>query len=120
MTSLIACLSTGKDTWGHVGRLINEQEWDKVFLITNSFGSEKFKANKEINFIVVDIDKPIKELREDIHSQLKDKIKLSETEVALNLYSGSGKEHMALISSLLSLGLGIRLIAAVNNGIEEV
>lgn len=120
MTSLIACLSTGKDTWGHVARLINEQEWDKIFLITNSFGVEKFKTNKEMEFIILDIDKPIKELREDIYSQLKNKIKFSETEIALNLYSGSGKEHMVLISSLLKLGLGIRLIATTNNGIEEI
>ena len=120
MTSLIASLSTGKDTWGHVGKLINEENWDKVFLVTNSFGKEKFTAKKEIDFIVVDIDKPLEEIKEEIYSQLKSKIKSSETEVALNLYSGSGKEHMAIISSLLKLGLGIRLMGVTNKGIEEI
>ncbi|MBI2673191.1 hypothetical protein HYX19_02945 [Candidatus Woesearchaeota archaeon] len=120
MTILIACLSTGKDTWGHVGKLINEENWDKVFLVTNSFGKEKFTAKKEIDFIVVDIDKPLEELKNEVYSQLKSKIRPSETEMALNLYSGSGKEHMVILSSLLKLGLGIRLIAVTNKGIEEV
>ena len=35
MTDLIACLSSGKGTWGHVNRLISDGEWGKIFLITN-------------------------------------------------------------------------------------
>jgi len=34
--------------------------------------------------------------------------------------SGSGKEHMALLSALLKLGLGIRLVSFTNNGIKEL
>ena len=37
-----------------------------------------------------------------------------------NFVSGMGKEHMALISALLKLGVGIRLMALTKNGIEEV
>ena len=46
MPELIACLSTGKGTWGHVSRLIDDGKFDKVYLITNEFGQENC-ANHE-------------------------------------------------------------------------
>ena len=45
MTTLIACLSTGKGTWGHVNRLIEDGKYEKVFLITNDYGKENFNKN---------------------------------------------------------------------------
>ena len=42
MPTLIACLSTGKGTWGHVNHLIDNNNYDKVILITNDFGKENF------------------------------------------------------------------------------
>jgi hypothetical protein len=49
---------------------------------------------------------------------LKDKIK--GTEVALNLVSGTGKEHMAILAALLKLGVGIRLVALTKEGFKEI
>jgi len=119
MTTLIACLSTGKGTWGHVARLIADEDWEKVILITNEFGKENFKIEKkDVELIVVNSMKFLPELIEDIKKQLEGKIK--GTEVALNMVSGSGKEHMALLSALLKLGLGIRLIALTKEGIKEI
>jgi len=117
MTSLIACLSTGKGTWGHVSRLIEDEKWDKVFLITNEFGKENFQNTKNTELIIIDSNKGLKDLQQDIIDQLKDKV---EGEVALNIVSGTGKEHMALLSALLKLGLGIRLIALTKDGVEEI
>ena len=117
MTSLIACLSTGKGTWGHVSRIIEDEKWDKVFLITNEFGKENFQQTKNTELIIIDSNKGLKELQKDIVDQLKDKV---EGEVALNIVSGTGKEHMALLSALLKLGLGIRLIALTKDGVEEI
>ncbi len=118
MPILIACLSTGKGTWGHVSRLISESNWDKVYLITNEFGKENFTKDEKSEFIIIDSNKGLKELTEDIQASLKDKIK--DTEVALNLISGTGKEHMAILSALLKLGLGIRLTALTKEGVEEI
>lgn len=118
MTDLIACLSTGKGTWGHVSRLIADKEWGKIILITNEFGKENFTAEKPSEMIIVDSRQGIKEIVSEIQSKLKGKI--SGTEVALNLVSGTGKEHMAIISAILKLGLGIRLIALTKDGIEEI
>ena len=118
MTDLVACLSTGEKSWNHVARLIKEQDWKNVFLITNEFGKNNFKAEKEMEFIVVDSKKQVLELIEDIINGLKGKI--TDLEIALNLVSGSGKEHMAILSALLRLGVGIRLIALTKNGIIEL
>lgn len=118
MSTLIACLSTGKGTWGHVSRLINEKEWEKIILITNEFGKENFNKTENTSLVIIDPNQGLKELQEDIQTKLKDLIK--DTEVYLNVISGTGKEHMALISSLLKLGLGINLIALTKEGIEEL
>ena len=118
MTDLIACLSTGKGTWGHVSKLVEEQEWDNIFLITNEFGKENFQPKKQVEYILVNANRFLPDLIEDIISQLKEKV--NATDVAVNLISGSGKEHMAIISALLKLGLGIRLMALTVNGVKEV
>lgn len=118
MPILIANLSTGKGTWGHVSRLMEDQKWDKIFLITNEFGKENFTRNEKTELIIIDQNIGIKELQEEICSKLKNKIK--DTEIWINMVSGTGKEHMALLSACLKLGLGINLIALTKDGIIEV
>lgn len=117
MVDLVACLSSGKGTWGHVGRLIQEGEWNNVFLITNEFGKENFSSQKKVEFILIDEKKSIADIREEIFKNLKNKVS---NEVALNLVSGTGKEHMAIISSLLKLGCGLVFIALTIEGVKEV
>ncbi len=118
MTELVACLSTGKGTWGHVSRLISDGKWDKVFLITNDYGKENFTKDDKTELIPVNINQGLRELRDEIQSKLKDNIKGSE--VAVNFISGTGKEHMALMGALLKLGIGIRLTALTKEGVEEI
>lgn len=115
---LVACLSTGKGTWGHVARLMTEGKFEHIFLITNEFGKENFTKDEKTQLIDVNMNMGINELREEIQNQLKDK--LTGTEVAINIVSGAGKEHMAMISAVLKLGFGIRLMALTKNGIEEI
>jgi hypothetical protein len=110
MATLIACLSTGKGTWGHVSALISQENWDKIFLITNDFGKEKYTNDKPFEAIVIDNNKKPEDLTNDIKAALEGKI--PDTEVALNLVSGSGNEHMAVLSAILKLGLGVRLVLA--------
>ena len=118
MTELIACLSTGKGTWGHVARLMQEQEWEKIYLITNDYGKENFNSNDKTELINVNMNKGLKELRDEIKEKLSKRIK--GTEVAVNFISGTGKEHMALMSALLKLGVGVRFIALTKEGVEEI
>ena len=118
MTELVACLSSGKGSWSYILRMIKEESWDNVFLITNSFGKENFKAEGNVQFIVVDFKKPISELIGDITGNLKGKIK--GIEAAVNLISGTGKEHMAIMSALLKLGLAIRFVTLTDSGVREI
>jgi hypothetical protein len=108
MTSLIACLTTGKGSWAQVGDLIKSTDWEKIYLITNDFGKEKFVSTKQVELILINPDAPTNEIKQVVFDNLKGKLK--ETEVALNLCSGSGREHMAVISAVLNLGVGVRLV----------
>lgn len=111
---LIALLSSGKGTWGQVAGLINKGEWDNIILIGSNFASG-FTSSKKSEFIEVDLNKKLIDLKEELLKKLKGKI--SGTEVALSIASGEGKEHMALISALLSLPVGVRFTALTKEGI---
>jgi hypothetical protein len=71
-----------------------------------------------VEFIIIDKNKHTSDITEDIFRKLKGRIK--DTEVALNMISGDGKEHMATLSALLKLGLGIRLMAYTKEGVREI
>jgi len=112
VTSLIACLTTGKGSWAAVSELMNSENWTKIFLITNKFGTEKFTSNKELSFIIIDPDSELDEIKKTVIRELKGKI--LDTEVAFNMMSGTGKEHMAILSAILNSGFGVRLVTSEN------
>ena len=118
MMELIACLSTGKGTWGHVSRLIADGQWSKVILVTNQFGKENYTNEKPVTLIVIDDRGPLEEIRDTLIKELQGK--LDGPEVAVNLASGSGKEHMALVAALLKSGLGMRFYALTKDGIKDL
>jgi len=111
---LIALLSSGKGTWGQVSGLINQGEWEKVVLIGDAF-SKNFTSDKKFEFVQVDFTKGLKELKKDLYEKLKGKF--SGMETALSIASGSGKEHMALISALIDIPVGIKFVALTKEGI---
>lgn len=114
---LVALLSKGKGTWGQVSGLIKYGEWDKIILLGNEF-AKKFMSEKESEFIEVDLDKKLMDLRDEFMQKLKGK--LSGTEVALSIASGDGKEHMALVSALINLPVGIRFAALTKDGVIDL
>ena len=114
LMELIALLSTGKGTWGQVSGLIKFGEWDKVIVLGSSF-AEKFTAENKFEFIKIDLDKKLVDLKEEFMKSLKGKI--NGTEVGLSIASGDGKEHMALISALLNLPVGVRFVALTKEGV---
>lgn len=118
MTTLVACLSIGKGTWGHVNRLIEDSKYDNIILITNDYGKENFNKKENTELISLNLSQGLSLLRDDIFKNLKEKIK--DTEVDVNFVSGTGKEHMALMAALLKLGIGIKLKVLTKKGIEEL
>jgi hypothetical protein len=115
---LVACLGTGKGTWIQVSQLIKNGNWGKVYLLTNEFGKENFTKDEKTSLVVVDDRKEMEEVRNDMINQLKPLIK--SPEVAVNMVSGAGKEHMALITALLKMGLCIRFYSMKGSEVVEV
>ena len=114
---LVALLSTGKGTWGQVSGLMKYGDWEKVIILGSDFAS-KFTSEKPFEFIKVDLDKKLKDLKEEFSKKLKGKFE--GTEVALSIASGDGKEHMALISALINLPVGIRFAALTKEGVIDL
>ena len=114
---LVALLSSGKGSWAQVSGLMKQGTWDKIFLLGDDF-SKQFSHEKPFEFIKVDLNKRIKDLREEFKEKLKDKFE--GMEVAVSLASGDGKEHMALVSALINLPVGIRFMALTKEGILEL
>ena len=119
MPTLLACLSTGKGTWSEVTKIMQSQPWTKIFLITNQFGKDNFTIKDErTSLIVIDPFLEPVALTEHIKKELTGKI--SDFEIGLNIASGSGKEHMALLEAVLELGLNFRLITVDRNQVETL
>lgn len=113
----VAFLGKDKENWGQITAIINRKEWDKVILVKDKSAGE-FSSTKKCDIVNVNSDKPLLELKQDIMSKLKGKI--GDFEVALSIASGIGKEHMALVSALLSLPVGVRLIVYTKEGMAFI
>ncbi|RMF06429.1 hypothetical protein D6764_02320 [Candidatus Woesearchaeota archaeon] len=109
MASLVVSVGIGKGTWTEVIQLIENEDWEQVFVVTNEFGAEKFRTKKPFKTVLVPGNSTITEMEKKIREQLREHIGLGD--VGVNIVSGTGKEHMALISALLKLGAGIRLVS---------
>src|SRR3989304_1027411 len=110
---LVALLSIGEGTWAQVAALIKQGEWDNIILIGNDF-ARKFQTEKPHEFIEITNSRVV-DIKEELKEKLKGKIK--GTECSLSIASGDGKEHMALISALLSLPVGVRFVVLTKEGI---
>ncbi|MBN2141823.1 hypothetical protein JW711_00695 [Candidatus Woesearchaeota archaeon] len=121
MTDLVACLGAGKGTWTGVLRLASRSEFENVFLVMSEWTRQNLKLEKQnVHSIVVnsDTNTSTSMLRDSIVSQLKGRVK--GMEVAVNIDSGTGREHTAVMTSLMRLGLSFRFVAWENEKIEEV
>jgi hypothetical protein len=119
MGVLIAMISSGKGTWGKVNSLIKIGEWDKIYLICNDFSDKNFKIDvPNLMKLIINEKRPQKSiniLSKFLRKEIKD-----ELDVALNLDSGNGMEHMILISAILKSGLGLRMVYPDNNEVKEL
>jgi len=113
---LVAFLGNDKENWGQISALMNKSDWDKVILVKNKTSENFPESSAEI--ISISSDLSLVDLKKEIMSKIKSK--LAGFEVALSLASGNGKEHMALVSALISLPVGIRLVVFTKNGVEFI
>ncbi len=118
MTQLVLCVSDDERAWPHLYRLILEGEWSAIYAIGPASSRRKFHPQKSITFITADFAAPVGEIVESLKKQLA--AAFTDFEIALNLVSGSGKEHMAILAALLKAGVGIRLVAVTHEGVREL
>ncbi|KYK26242.1 hypothetical protein AYK26_05535 [Euryarchaeota archaeon SM23-78] len=119
MTDLVACLSTGKGTWTNVLQLVKKEEFENIYLIVNQWAKDNLKLErKNLHMIVVNPNDKVNVIRDKIINALNGKIK--DFEVAVNIDSGSGKEHTAIITALMKLGLALRFVSVEEEEIVEV
>ena len=114
----VAFIGEDEKNWGQVSALINRVDAEKIFLVVAK-GVNGFPKNLKCEVINVDTGKNLIDLKQEIVEKLKGKLK-GEFEVSVSIASGNGKEHMALISALLSVPVGIRLVVFTKKGIEFV
>jgi hypothetical protein len=114
---LVAFAGKDRENWGQISALVSRGEWSKVVIVKNK-AVENYENPLDAKVIAINCDKPLVELKKEMMEKLKQE--LGELEVALSIASGNGKEHMALISALLSLPVGIRLAAFTKEGVEFV
>ncbi|MEK6957433.1 MAG: hypothetical protein AABW99_00425 [archaeon] len=109
--TLLAVLGIGKGTWGHVARLISEEKFDKVLLISNEWGKENFKPLKECDWIMINNRAGFEVIKEEIKSKLPEK-----DDLVLSLISGSGREHMAVLAAIKDKKLEFRIVILTGEG----
>lgn len=111
----LICL-LGKDipSWAQVSGLMKYGAWEKIVVVGGE-DAKAFNHEKKFDFVKVDLDKKLVELKEEFSKKLKGKFE--GMEVACSIASGNGKEHMALVSGLLGLPVGIRFVALTKEGV---
>ena len=118
MTQLVALLSKGEGTWGQVSGLIKRGEWEKIIVVGSSFARNFLIEGVQFDFVEVDLSKSLVALKKELVDKLKPKLDSDfSSEVALSIASGDGKEHMALLSALLAIPVGVRFTALTKDGI---
>ena len=118
MVSLVAFISSGKGTWGQVNTLIKSQPWTKVYLVCNEFGYENFEVSNPQKIVKLQFnEKKVEAMPDRLAKFFKSEIR--DFEVAVNLSSGTGLEHMALLTGVLKAGLGMRFVYTKQGVFEE-
>lgn len=116
---LIAVVSSGKGSWGQISGLMRKGEWEKIILVGPSYAKDFNFEGKVFDFVEYDDNKSVTSLKQELVTKLRPFLDSNSfgSEVALSIASGSGKEHMALISALLSIPVGVRFVALTAEGI---
>ncbi|HLC31686.1 MAG TPA: hypothetical protein VJK51_03385 [Candidatus Nanoarchaeia archaeon] len=112
---LVAFVGEDAGHWGQLSALLNRFECERIVLVVQK-GVAGYPTNEKTRVVEVDSSLPLQKLKDSIEEKLKKEID-GAFEVAVSLASGSGKEHMALLAALLSIPVGIKLIAYTKEGV---
>ena len=113
----VTFLGSDKEGWGQITALVNRlEDCEKVILVKDK-NTTGFPKTEKCEFVDVDSSADLVKLIDEMSSGMG-KLLSKEFEVAVSLASGNGKEHMATISALLNLPVGIRLVVYTREGVK--
>jgi hypothetical protein len=115
---LVAFVGNDKENWGQISALVKRGMWDKTILVRNK-DVKDFPRLPRSEFLDIDSSKSLIDIKKELTDKLGKKLG-KEFEVALSIASGNGKEHIALISSLLSIPVGVKFAVFTKTGIEFI
>ncbi|MDO8480433.1 MAG: hypothetical protein Q7S65_01305 [Nanoarchaeota archaeon] len=118
MTDLVAWVSNDSAEMKHVSRVVEGGEWEHVFLLTTAEVKHPLPSGEKVRVVTFDGAKPMPELVKDLRKALEGNLDIFETSV--NLIAGSGKQHSVLLSALLQMGCGVRIVAYTAEGVREL
>jgi len=118
MAHLMACLGSDKETWTDVNAVMQSGFFDKIYLVANDFAAQHYsrpavKSDVKIIILRLNFAKASEDLVPELYIILKKHFledKIQDLDIAVNITSGTGKEHAVVISTLMKLGYGIRLV----------
>ena len=113
---LVALVGKDEENWGQINAVIKKGTWDKVLIVKTAMTSNFPEGTETVE---VDANLPLAALKQELLVSLKEHLS-GDFEVALSIASGTGKEHMALISALLSIPVGIRFAVYTKSGVEFI
>jgi len=112
MRTFITTVGKGKGTWGKVKRICSE-EWDQIVVLGNAWAKDTFKVEPSYEWIVLDEEKDICQQITDIIEGLPEDM----GDIYVNITSGSGTEHLALISALITDKKAFKTVCVCDDGI---
>lgn len=112
---LVAFVGKEREHWGQVAAVMNRMGAERVILVVDK-EARGFPANEKCGVIEVSSETPMTALKQLLVERLR-AVLGNEFDVAVSLASGSGKEHMALLAALLSVPVGVHLVAYTKEGV---
>jgi hypothetical protein len=112
----VACIGQDTQNWGQITALLNRLEYEKAVLVVDGMASG-YPTNDRCTILKVDLGQPLLTLQQDLREKFKKTIG-GEFEVALSLASGTGKDHMAVLSALLNIPVGVKLVVYTKEGVQ--
>lgn len=88
-------------------------------MLANEFAQQHYiPGSSTVELIPVNSLQDLPVLAQEIKKSLQGKI--PDFEVGLNLISGTGKEHMAILEAVMQLGLNFRLVTVQEGKVETM
>lgn len=112
----VAFVGKESEHWGQVAAVMNRINAERIVLVMDKEVSG-FPVHEKCEVIEVSSATPMVALKQLLVERLRTMLG-KEFDVAVSLASGSGKEHMALLAALLSVPVGVHLVAYTKEGVE--